>query len=234
MSTPEQKVVALIASARVASGLEQGLANTLIGEANTLALGLKEPVRSRALTMVVGLQADAGDLAAATVTAQAIRDFPGLEKDRALARIADEWDKRGDQAVARAFRRKGLALLENGPPPDAKAQMGQVRQMTSFSAHSYVDFESEWDAAMNGYLRTTAATFIRAKLVDQAEAMASARKLPAGQRDNILTNLVGQMARDGKPIEALKLAKSLETPAQRLTAIELVAFAIRDSRSARK
>ncbi len=231
--TPEQKVVALIAIAQAASGLERGLANSLIGEASTVALGLKEPVRSRALTMLVGLQADAGELAVATLTAQAIRDYPGLEKHRALARIADDWAKRGDHAVAIDLRRKGLAFLENGPPADAKAQMGAVRPMRVFSAHSYVDFEMEFEPAINENARKTAAAFARAKLVDQADGMRVAQGLAGGMRDIITANLVGQMARDGKPIEALKLAKSLETPAQRLTAIELVAIAIREGRSAK-
>ncbi len=233
VATPEQKAVALIVIAQAASGVEWGLASSLIGEAKTAALSVKEPVRSLALAMVVDLEADAGDLAAAIVTAQTIREYPGLEKQRALARIADEWDKRGDQAVAKELRRKGLALLENGPPPDAKAQMGRVRQMRSFSAHSYVDFESEFEPAMIEMYRKRDASSTRSKLIDHAAAMAAARKLPAGQRDGLLAGLAAQMARDGKPIEALTLAKSLETPAQRLTAIELVAIAVRDGRSAK-
>ena len=55
--------------------------------------------------------------------------------------------------------------------------------------------------------------------------------MPTGERNVALANLAGNLAGKGQVAEAMKLAASLETAEERLTAYDLVAIAIRDGRT---
>ena len=96
--------------------------------------------RSRSLSMIVESQAKAGDANVAARTMSAIRDYPGIEKRRALGSLALWYEKAGDQATANTFLRQGLKLMEANPPQNALARLDKVKPRRSFTSRSFVDF----------------------------------------------------------------------------------------------
>ena len=85
IDAPDQKIVALIVitQQQIECGDYDG-ARTLLTEAIPFVLKQPEPLRSRSLAMLVESQVNVGDTEGATKTTSAIRDYPGLEKLRAL------------------------------------------------------------------------------------------------------------------------------------------------------
>ena len=69
--------------------------------------------------MLVESQVNLGDAVGAKKTASAIRDYPGLEKQRALNSLADWHEKAGDGAASKALLREALHSMEAKAPEDA-------------------------------------------------------------------------------------------------------------------
>jgi hypothetical protein len=229
VETSDQRIVAQIVILRtqVKCG-DRALARDLLKEAVPLALTQVEPVRSRALAMLVECQIGSGDAAGAIDVTNAIRDVPGLEKRRALGTLAGWYEKAGDHARAQTFLHQSLRIAEMKAPANAAQLPPKVRKVEGISARSFVDFESELDRGIIEHHNQMASMFLRRRLGDLDGALQMARDLPAGLRTTVLSNLAGQLARDGDVTGALKLAASFKTPEERLTAIELTACAVRD------
>jgi len=230
IETAGQKIVAqiLIAQKQIERGDQDG-ARALIQEAIPFALTLPEPVRSRSLAMLVESQVTVGDAAGAAKTANAIRDYPGLEKLRALGTLADWHEKVGDHATAQTFLRQKLHLAEAKVPENAPPLPGKIKPWGAIAARSFADFEYELDPRLIENQKQMASLFLHARLGDSEGGLRVARAMPAGMRNVALGNLAGDLARRGDVAGAIKLAASLETPDERLTAFALTASAIRDA-----
>jgi len=229
VETADQKMVAqiVIAQKQIECGDHDG-ARALIQEAIPIALTLPEPLRSRSLAMLVESQVKAGDAAGATRTTSAIRDYPGLEKLRALGALADCYEKVGDAAAAQTFLRQKLHIAEAKVPENAPTLPGKIGPPQAVAARSFAQFEYELDPRMIEHQKQMVSLFLHARLGDSEGALRLARAMPAGARDVALGNLAGDLARRGDVAGALKLAESLETPDERLAAFDLTACAIRD------
>ncbi len=232
--TGDQKLIAqiFITQKQIECGDFQG-ARLLVQEATAFALKQPEPARSRGLAMLVESQAKAGDPIGAAAMISAIRQYPGLEKRRALGALADWYEKAGDRAKESAFLRQELELAEAKGPVRTPAVAAKVKPAKSFSARSFVDFESEHDDAEVEQNKLMASIFMYARLGEQEKALRLARTLPAGMIDVVMGNLAGNLAHHGDVAGAFKLAASLETPQQRLMAFDLAALAVGQDRARR-
>jgi len=232
VETADQKIVAqiVIVQKQIECGDHSG-ARALIQEAIPFALKQPEPLRSRSLAMLVESQAKAGDAAGATKTTTAIRDYPGLEKQKALGTLADWYEKAGDHATAQAFLRQALQCAEAKVPENAPPLPGKIKPPQVIAARSFVDFEYELGPRLLEHQKQMASLFLHARLGDSEGALRLARAMPAGARNVALGNLAGDLARRGDVAGAMKLAASLETPEERLMAFGLTACAIRDARA---
>jgi beta-lactamase regulating signal transducer with metallopeptidase domain len=232
VETANEKIVAQIVIARkqIKCGDRQG-ARDLLKEAIPFVLTQAEPVRSRSLAMLVECQVMAVDTSGAVETTSAIRDYPGIEKRRALGSVADWYERAGDHARAQIVLQQSLRNAETKPPENARPLPGQVAKIHRFSARSFIDFECELDRGMIEHHNQMASIFLRPRLGDLTGALKMAEELPVGLRTVVVSNLAGQLARNGDVTGALKLAASFKTPEERLTAIQLTACAIRDRRA---
>ena len=91
-------------------------AKAIVAEAIPLALTQPEPRRSRVLTMLAEAQVQAGDADGALRTIDAIRDYPGLEKARALSVLARRHEEAGDATASEGLLRRAVACLEAKAP----------------------------------------------------------------------------------------------------------------------
>jgi beta-lactamase regulating signal transducer with metallopeptidase domain/tetratricopeptide (TPR) repeat protein len=232
VETADQKLIAqiLITQKQIECGDNDG-ARALVSEAVLFALQQPEPARSRSLSMLVESQTKAGDPDGAAKTISAIRDYPGIEKRRALGSLANFYEKAGDHTTANAFLRRELQLAEARLPVNSSKLSGKVKPPRSFTARSFVDFEYELDEKEIEQQKLTASIFLHSRLGEHEKALRAARTLPDGMRDNVLSNLAGNLARRGDVAGAFKLAAALETPQQRLWAFDLTAIAIREGRT---
>ena len=233
VETADQKLIAqiFITQKQLECGDREG-GSALVQEAIPVALNQSEPARSRSLSMLVESQAKAGDPNGAVRTIREIREYPGLEKRRALGSLANFYEKAGDHTTATAFLRQELQLAEAKAPKDAPKPEGKVKPPRSFTARSFVDFEYELgDKEIEQEMLMTS-IFLHSRLGDHQKAFRMARTLPEGIRDPVLSNLAGNLARRrGDVAGAFKLAAALETPQQRLWAYDLAAIAIREGRT---
>jgi len=220
IETVDQKLIALVIIARkqVDCG-EQVLAAPLIDEAFALALPQPEPRRSRCLAMLSETQLKAGDVAGASGILEAIRDNPGLEKDRALQTVAEWHQKHGDQATAQTLLRRALKLTPTKPPENVRFVI---------SATTFVDPDIEIDPRLAKSFIQADSMLLHVQLGDHEGALRLARALTDPLRIGALSNLAESLAYRGKVAEALTFAASLDTAQDRLRAYELVASAVRD------
>ena len=234
VETADQKLIAqiFITQKQIECGDRDG-ANALIKEAIPFAMGQPEPARSRSLSMLVESQAKAGDAKGAAATISGIREYPGLEKCRALGSLANFYENAGDRAIADALLRKKLELSEAKAPEGAPKLTSKVKPPRSFTSRSFVDFEYELGEKEIEQEKLRTSIFLRSRLGDHEKALRMARSLPEGMRDTVLSNLAGSLARRGDVAGAFKLAAALETPQQRLWAYDLAAIAIREGRTRR-
>ena len=106
-------------------------ARNLMNEVIPLALNQPEPLRSRSLAMLVESQVKVRDTAGAKKVTNEIRDYPGLEKYRALNSLADWYEKAGDNAASRALLRKALGCMETKATDD-EVPHGQEGRLSGF------------------------------------------------------------------------------------------------------
>ena len=199
VETSDQKIVAqiIIARKQIKCGDREGTRD-LLKETIPFVLTQAEPVRSRSLAMFVECQVAADDPSGAVETASAIRDYPGLEKRRALGSVADWYERAGDHARAQNFLRQSLRIAEMKPPANAPPLPGKVAKIQRFTARSFIDFESELDRGMIEHHNQMASIFLRPQLGDLAGALKIAAELPVGLRTVVISNLAGQLAQRGR------------------------------------
>jgi beta-lactamase regulating signal transducer with metallopeptidase domain len=229
IASSDQKIVAqiILIEELLGCGLHEE-ARALLGEAIPFASQLPEPLRSRGLATFCKLQVKAGDAVAAHQTIDAIRAYPGLEKNQALSSLARWHAKRGDREAERRAYREALHCLEAKAPADADNQLKKNpnRNLGPVGADTFVDFESELPSGQVEFEKRMATMFLHAHLGDTQQALKVGHSIPA--RNVALSNLAGAQARQGDVSGACKLAASFETIPERLTAYELVACAVRD------
>ena len=206
-------------------------ARALLRDAISLARRQPEPLRSRGLAMLSRSQITTGDLTGAQETIRSIREYPGLEKVNALYGVAEWYEGKGDQAGAKSVYHEALRCIQTKMPTDAQRQMGTAKKLGAIAAGSFVDFEYELEPSLNEHHRQMASMFLLANLDDIEQATIAGRAMWPGMRTVALGNLAGNFARKGQVGQAMKLAESLETAEERLTAYDLVAIAIRDGRT---
>jgi beta-lactamase regulating signal transducer with metallopeptidase domain len=234
IETADQKIVAqiVIAQKHIECG-DRGGAHDLLKEAIPFAQIQAEPLRSRSLAMFVDCQLKSSDPEGAIETTSAIRDYPGPEKRRALHSLADWYEKAGDQPTAQGFLQQCLRITEakapaNFPPLAFRPPAGKVKPQVGIAARSFIDYEYEIDPKLIEHQNEMASLFLHAQLGDREGALRMAQATQGPMRNVILSNLAGQLAHSGDVTGAMKLATTFETAEERLTAIQLVACAIRD------
>ena len=232
VETADQKLIAqiFIAQKQIACGDHNG-ARALVTEAVSFALQQPEPLRSRSLSMLVDSQAMTGDPGGAARTISAIREYPGLEKRRALGALANWYEKAGDDASAKALLIQELQLAELKVPEMRQSFPAKSTQSGRSVRGSFVDFEYELDVKEIEQQKLRASIFLYSRLGENEKAVRLARSMPAEMRDVTMGNLAGNLARRGDVAGAFKLAAGFETPQQRLFAFDLAATAVREGRT---
>ena len=225
----DQSLFARLILARELSGTGRDEdALVLLREAAPVALRQPEPLRSRSLAMIAAGQSRAGNLAGASATAGSIRDYPGLEKHRALTGLADAFEKAGDPEAARRALREALRCVEAKAPENPP--MGpKSNPLRAISQASFIDPDLELGPPFVEFHKQSLPAELRARLGDLDGAVRVARALPEGRRDFVLSALVSQLARGGDIPKALELAATITKPEGRLAAIEQAAFAVRSA-----
>jgi tetratricopeptide (TPR) repeat protein len=231
IEAPVQKIVAQIVIGRTEIECGgRGNARSLVDEVIPLALRQPEPLRSRSLAMLVESQVSLGDVVEAKTTATKIRDYPGLEKQKALNSLAAWYKKAGDDAASKALVREALHCMKAKAPEDAKSRMGKVPARRAMSADMFWDFEYELEPVRLEHVRPRNALSLHSKLGETQEAIHIARSMPEESRQEALSSLASDLARNGDVVRALKLAESFETSQERLWAVESIATVIHDGR----
>jgi hypothetical protein len=172
--------------------------------------------------MIVQGQVEANDVARATANIEAIRDYPGLEKQRAWDILARWHEKAGDREGAAKVLRQALANAEAEAPE--KPQMGrEVSQLTSIARTTFVDPDLELAPGWVEFDKRSRPVELRVKLGDLDGALRLAGALPSPQqRDAAYSSIVTQVAAKGEIRAALELASTIKSAEQRLGAIGMV------------
>jgi hypothetical protein len=230
IETVDQKLIALVVITQKQTECgERELAPAIIDEALSFALTQPEPRRSRCLTMLVKTQLKCGDISGATRTTEVVRDRPGFEKRKALQTLADWHEKHGDQATAETLLRRALNFTLNEPAEKAKEALGKAQPVLAIDANAFVDPDIEIDPRLAEDIVQMDSMLIHAQLGDMDGAHGVINAQPAAVRGQAIMSLAARLAYLGKVPAALKLAASLETAEERVTAYEAVASAVRDS-----
>ena len=178
--------------------------------------------------MLADAQVQAGDEAGALKTIDAIRDYPGLEKARALQVLAQRREKAGARDASEAMLRRAVACLESKAP--AGPLPGPTMKLTAIGRDTFIDFDLELDPGMIPFQRSSLLEDLRTRLGDVAGAVRAARALPPPRRDHAVAQVAGTMARRGDLVGAMDLAASIESPDARLNALVLITSAIPERR----
>jgi beta-lactamase regulating signal transducer with metallopeptidase domain len=225
----DQKLIAQIAIARRLAGCaRRDGALAIVGEAFPLALTQPEPRRSRVLTMLAEIQVQSGDADGARRTIDVIREYPGLEKVRALSSLARWQEETGNSAASKELLRKAVACLEKKapkvPPP------GKVMTLSSFSRDDFIDFDLELDPGMVQFQREAMLRRCLVSMGNVDAAVRRAKSLPPMGRDLALSEIAGNLASRGDVARATNLAASIESPSARLSAFVMLASTVADPR----
>jgi hypothetical protein len=227
VAAEDQRLVAqiVIAQQQVACG-RRDAAKAVIAGAIPLALAQPEPRRSRVLTMLAEAQMQAGDEAGALRTIDAIRDYPGLEKVRAMQILARRCEESGDANAAEAMKRRAVACLEAKAPD--KPLPGPAMQVSAIGRETFLDYDLELGPKWLEFQRESVLAALRIELGDVVGAIRSARALPAPRSGHALARLASDLARRGDITAAMDLAASIESPDARLSAFVFITSAIPD------
>lgn len=223
----DQRLIAqVVVAQQQAAGGQLADALATVTEAVPLALAQSEPRRSRVLTMLADVQVLAGDLDGALRTIDAIRDYPGLEKARALSALARRRRETGETAASNALWRRAAASLESKAPAAVAAARAPVLNVRAFARDTFVDFDLELDENVLRRERESWLRDIRAELGDIEAVVREARHLPPAHRNAVVAQAVGNLARRGDVAAARDLAVSIDSPEGRLGAFAALAAAI--------
>jgi hypothetical protein len=225
VAAEDQKLIARIAIAeRNAACGRSDAARAVVADALPLALTQPEPRRSRVLTMLAAAQVQAGDAAGALRTIDSIREYPGLEKARALSFLARRHEEAGDAKASERLLFRATACLEAKAPE--KPLPGKVLTVNAFGRDTFIDFDLEFNPGLIAFQRESMLQSIRTRSGDAGAAIRAARALPPARRDTALSLIVGDVAHSGDLARAMDLAASIESPDARLSAFVQLAFAI--------
>jgi tetratricopeptide (TPR) repeat protein len=230
IAAEDQKLVAqiVIAQKQAACG-RRDAARAVIAEAVPLALSQPEPRRSRALTMLSEAQASADDADGALKTIGAIRAYPGLEKARALSSLARRFEEAGDAKRSDELLRRATASLEwRGPE---RPLPGKVMMLDGIGRDTFIDCDLELRPEMTAFHRRLMLQGFRTRRGEVDAAIREAMAVPPPGRDFALSQLVGNVARNGDVARAMDLAESIESPNARIQAFVALASAIPDRRA---
>ena len=162
----------------------------------------------------------------ASQTIGAIRDYPGLEKIRGLNILAQCHEKAGDSATAKDLFRQALEIAEAEAPANAPAIAGEVKRAPiAATAERLSILSHEIDPKRIERQKQMQSRSLRERLVDTEEAIRLARAMPAEMRPSPWGTWPALSLAKAMWLGALELAKSLETPEERLMALDRTACA---------
>ena len=234
IATEDQEMYARIyVAGELARGDHLDDARSLIEGAARIALRQEEPRRSRCLAAIVAIQARVGDLERATANAGEVRDFPGLEKQKALGALANRLEKAGDVAGSRKVLRGALAVAEAMPP--AHPRIGrEVASLGFYGRGSFSNPDHEIEPTLVMFLKRTQPVEILTKLGDLDEALKRVRAMPDEQtRDSCLGVISGILASRGDIRAALDVASIIKDPGQRMYAVQATALPLKGGKFAK-
>ncbi len=221
----DQKLIAQIVVAQKYSACgRQSTAQAIINEALALALTQPEPRRSRVLSMLAEVQVQAGDAKGAARTIDSIRDFPGLEKAKALSILARWHKEAGDAATFTTLLHRAVACLEAKAPETLLP--GKVMDMNTFGYNTFFRLDFEMNAPVLAIQRNHKLQSLRESLGDFDSAVRAANALPPERRDDALSGIACDLGRRGDIAGAMDLAASIESADARLRAFAWLATAI--------
>ena len=233
VKTDSEKIIAQIVISQTLAGSGKiDLAGTMLAEAIPLALRQPEPRRSRCLVMLVESQVQARNMVGAAETAEAIRAYPGQEKVRALNILARSYEEAGDHSASKTFLRKALECNEAQEP--ANVTLGPVNRLSVIGAHDFIDPDLEFEKGMTEFSRKTMSISLRVRLGDTDEALRLVHSQPGPGRDFALSTLISTLAFQGKLVEALRLASTIQKPEERLSAIQVACSVIQPHTGSRR
>ena len=211
VAAEDQKLIAqiVIAQKDVACG-RRDAAKAVVADAVALAQTQPEPRRSRVLTMLAEAQASADDADGALETIAAIRDYPGLEKARALSTLARRFEETGDAKRSDELLRRATTALEMKAPE--KPLPGKVMTLNAIGHDTFIDFDLELQPEQTAFHRNLMLQSFRTRRGEVEAAIREVKDVPPPGRDFALSQLVGSLARNGDIARAMDLAESIESP----------------------
>ena len=228
----DQRLIAQIVIAQQHADAGQHAATRrVVAEALPTALEQPEPRRSRVLGMLAEAQVEADDDKGALRTIDAIREYPGIEKARALNVLAHRRERSGDAEVADGLRRRAIACLRSDPPEGPPP--GPSLDLNTFSRNTFVDPGLEIDPSHIASLR---GEMLRGQLIQIGDAEAAIREveaLPVRARDYAFSQVVQALAHRGDLDAATAMTDSFASDEARLRAIFMLAYTLADQRSKR-
>jgi beta-lactamase regulating signal transducer with metallopeptidase domain len=230
VAAEDQKLIAqiVIAQKNVTCG-RRDVAKAIIAEAIAPAITQPEPRRSRVLTMLAEAQASADDINGALRTIEAIRAYPGPEKARALSTLARRLEETGDAKRSAELARRATAALEAKAPE--KPLPGRVMTLNAIGHDTFIDYDLELRPEITAFHRNLMLQVFRTRMGEVEAAIREAKAAPAPGRDFTLSQLVGNLARNGDVARAMDLAEAIDSPNARIQAFTALASAIPDRRA---
>ncbi len=225
ISAEDQKLIAQIAIAQMSAAHgRRDRAMLMVAEAFPLALNQPEPRRSRVLAMLAEVHVRAGDSDGARRTIDPIRQYPGLEKVRALSNLARWHEEAGNPVASKELLGRALACLEKKPPKSPLP--GKVMTLSNCSRDTFIDFDLELGPHMIQFQREAMVRRCLISMGNVEAAVRRAKSLPPLDRDLALSEIAGDLASRGDVAGATNLAASIESPNARLSAFAMLANAI--------
>jgi hypothetical protein len=226
----DQKLIAeiVIAQKEAACG-RRDAAKAIVAEATPLAMTQPEPRRSRGLAMLTDAQVKAGDTDGAERTIDAIREYPGLEKARALSTLASWHEEAGDRATSAKLLARAIPCLESKAPD--KPLPGKLLTLAAFSRDTFIDYDLELNPGMVQFQREMMLRRCLTNMGNFEAAVRQAKALPPVGRDIALTEIAGNLAVRGEVGSAMDLVAAIASPDARLRAFVMLAGAIPEHRT---
>ena len=113
-------------------------------------------------------------------TIDAIRDYPGLEKARALQVLARRHEETGDAATSEGLMRRAVAVLEAKAPE--KPLPGKVMTLNAFGRDTFIDFDLELEPGLRMSIADVMLQGIRSRGGEVEAAIREARAVPPPAR----------------------------------------------------
>ena len=108
---------------------------------------------------------------------------------------------------------------------------GKVMTLNAIGHDTFIDFDLELRPEQIAFHRRLTLQGFRTRRGEVEAAIREARAVPPPRRDFTLSQLVGNLARNGDIARAMDLAESIESPGARMQAFVALAGAIPDRRA---